>query len=722
MHQYPGTVAFVIFVFLILGVLFFWKVNFTWVKQCREFCDTGLKIAAVSISIVLISIGLFLYLVLPEPVVRTNLRATVERFEFEVLDPINASQRISGMRMRSIGDSNSACVDGLVQPQLGTKVAVSRHDKGNVVFRIEYRDARDDDERTTVANLIAKEKEPHRLVGGLEFSVDSECPGFPPERFAIDGLASFGHEFRPASLTSEAAVGYLSEGKITMFINAIDEFLWFKRDARLIHVESTIVPAGARVLAAVSKDQSGSIYEGPRWTGLATIGQQSRDFIVDVYTNAKSVEILLSGATRDRLKLQVGDFTRVSKDPNIVAFYSVISIFALGLGTLLIKILEKFAVKYLGFEKSEFTEPSGEKWQSPADSKPQEGAGSKAKLLLFAVLLSSGGFSDALALPVRLTVGDQFGQGWMFTDHAGVCRIVTAAHVVQRSGGLVAPAATDANGREFPTSNPVQMDPNLDIAVLTARPAGQCPAGGLGEATAAERIEQSARATLDFLQRTARGTVHLTRRARPIDAKGGETLVFDRAEGPPITQGMSGGAILDANGRPLAIITHTDAEENRAHAVRVDIIATLIRTRLAQPAQSRETNQIAGWAATHGASIDPARGVDQILTGGQGWGVAPQQGYVTIDIRLGRQRTLRSVSLRINDEARGRIGHLQVFGNTGPQRLDPPPPAIGLCDRTAGATDLHCEFAARPVQNLRLQMRITASPVTLSDLQLGFAD
>lgn len=718
MHQYPGLVAFVIAVTLFLLFMFFWKSKFTWVETCRNFCDTRLKIAVLSTLVVLISVGLFVYLVLPEPVVRTNLRAHVERFEFEVLDPINASQRISGMKMRNIGDTNFRCVDGLVQPQIGTKIAVSRHDRGQTIFRIEFGDGRDNDERTTVATFIARDEEPQRLIGGLQFSTDSECPGVPPERIAIDGLASFGHEFRPASLTSDVAAGYLSDGKITMFINAIDDFLFFKREPRLIHVESTIIPAGARVRALATKEASASIYNGPRWTGLATTGQQSREFIVDVYTNAPGVEILLSGATRDQLKLQVSDFTRASKDPNIVAFYSMISSLVLGIGA----VLKELAVKYLGFGKTDQPKLYQDKKSTPNHSSSRKGASRKASLFLLATLFSSGPLSDADALPVRLTVGDQFGQGWMFTDHAGICRIVTAAHVVQRTGGLVAPAATDANGREFPTSNPVQMDANLDIAVLTARPAGPCPSGGLGEATAAERIEQSARATLDFLQRTARGTVHLARRARPIDAQGGGTLVFDRAEGPPISQGMSGGAILDGNGRPLAIITHTDAEENRAHAVRVDIIATLIRTRLAQPAQSREANQIAGWAATHGSSVDPARGVDQILAGGLGWGVAPQQGYVTIDIRLGRQRTLRSVSLRINEEARGRIGHLQVFGNTGPQRLDPPPPPIGLCDRTAGATDLHCEFAARPVQNLRLQMRITASPVTLSDLRLGFAE
>lgn len=323
----------------------------------------------------------------------------------------------------------------------------------------------------------------------------------------------------------------------------------------------------------------------------------------------------------------------------------------------------------------------------------------------------------ARAEPVRLPIGaDRFGQGWMFSDRNGACRIVTAAHVIARGDGLFAPVAIDRHGRELVTAAPVQPDRSVDVAFLEARPSRPCPPDGLAEADADKRLSASPQAFLEFLGLKAGGTVALTRRARSLDDDGGRIVVFERGSSAvSISQGMSGGVVTDGAGKPLAVLSHTDPEENRARAVRIDVAAALLRT-AARPS-SAQRSAIIGWSARHGRSLDPARGPDQMVAGRGGWLVEADRGYVVVDMALAAPQRLGALSFRVDDAARGQVTGVQIFGAATSNQVPAEWPAIASCVPAPGVTQIVCDFAARTLAAMRVQIKLNVATVTIE----GFA-
>ena len=90
--------------------------------------------------------------------------------------------------------------------------------------------------------------------------------------------------------------------------------------------------------------------------------------------------------------------------------------------------------------------------------------------MLTSVLVQSG---TARADIVRLKVGNNlFGQGWMFFDNDGHCKVVTAAHVVRGLDGRIRTTlVVDSYGNGWPAGVPVLLSAEPDIAVLPL-PAG----------------------------------------------------------------------------------------------------------------------------------------------------------------------------------------------------------------------------------------------------------
>jgi len=334
-----------------------------------------------------------------------------------------------------------------------------------------------------------------------------------------------------------------------------------------------------------------------------------------------------------------------------------------------------------------------------------------AALLLLSQMAMAAGAS---AEPVRLPLGaDHFAQGWLFSDRHGVCRIITAGHNLRRGDGLVAPVAVDRQGREIPTSAPVQPDPNLDLAFLEARPARACPSTGLGEADVDARMARSPQAFLEIVSLRAAATIALVRRARAMDDEGGRIVVFDRAnENTSLRQGISGGMIVDVGGRPLAIAIETDMQANRARAIRIDVAASLLHARITENRPHANSAATMGLTVQHGRSIDPLRGPDRI-TGrdGAGWSVEPARGIVVLLARFDAARLLGGLSLRVDEETRGQITGIVLEAPAGSDWVP-----FASCRLPPGATDLACRHNPKRTNAVRMTIRLNAPRATLSHL------
>ena len=157
---------------------------------------------------------------------------------------------------------------------------------------------------------------------------------------------------------------------------------------------------------------------------------------------------------------------------------------------------------------------------------------------------------------VRLErVGGLFGHGWLFYDLDRICKIVTATHVLREQGGpLKTPHSLDRRNRQSPTARPrvLSHEDELDIGLLEVRGAladGGCSTSRLGDDNIGARLATQREA---FLETTIEGemrTIRVERRAFTQDTQGGRIVVYAPIRPhDQISQGMSGSAIIDADG------------------------------------------------------------------------------------------------------------------------------------------------------------------------------
>lgn len=333
--------------------------------------------------------------------------------------------------------------------------------------------------------------------------------------------------------------------------------------------------------------------------------------------------------------------------------------------------------------------------------------------IILAVLSPFGASLHAESVRI-LQDGGRFAQGWLFTDYRGACRIVTAAHVLDQGGKLTAPVAIDRRGREIVTAAPKQPDPRMDIAFLEARPA-TCSTDTLSEADVDRRLSESTMASLEFVGLTESRTLPLVRRARTRDDSGGRTVLFEpNASHISLNQGISGGAIIDATGKLLAIVFEVDPARNYAFGVRSDVIAVLLRE---LPLPPRDM-PIAGWSTLYGKTVDAQRGVDSIVGSNRGWTVEPDRGYVTFSFQLKQPLKVGSVAFRVDEGSRGHVTQVEIRGSGSATQATNDWPTIGSCSPPPGSITIACDFMPRSVQFLRIQARVTSPQVTLSNLSI----
>lgn len=345
----------------------------------------------------------------------------------------------------------------------------------------------------------------------------------------------------------------------------------------------------------------------------------------------------------------------------------------------------------------------------------------RTRRLSLALLLSAGlAVRPAAADVVRLKVGaDRFGQGWMFLDTDGVCKVVTAGHVIRGVDGQIRqPLVLDGRGREWTTGEPILASVEPDIAVLPI-PAAQeptlCGDGRLSSIGVSRRVVNMA----DGLIRTTGDSeirdVPVSRRASVIDRNNGALFaVRPKVPGDVVRKGWSGSVVLDGQG-PLGIVFEVDPEGNEAFAVRVDVIRGLMANAPSTSSGTAgETRPRPTFATLAGTTLDPAAGPDQLNAGpGRFWQVAPKQHTVALLLRFPTPQQIRQVRLTSDSGPNG-IDAVDVSTQAGAGVEGWT--SANYCRAAAGNTTT-CRFLQRTVIGVRILVKTRNNePISLGSL------
>ncbi|KQY25929.1 hypothetical protein [Rhizobium sp. Root483D2] len=327
----------------------------------------------------------------------------------------------------------------------------------------------------------------------------------------------------------------------------------------------------------------------------------------------------------------------------------------------------------------------------------------KSRLTAFATIfvLSSVACAPTLAETILLARGDDtFGQGWLFLDASGQCRIATPRHVVERTDGtLSAPDLLDSFGRLHPTESPVAaVDDEVDLAFLTVRgPIAKegCSRDRVRLTPLQPIIESIKQATLEITTPTERQSLAVAFRALSRDSEGGKIIALSPVDDEvSLQKGMSGGTVLH-NGRPIAMLYEVDPDEGVGIALRYDQIASELQklsaaTKSKIGEQRRSFNNL---MLLKGRVSKRDTSIGSFLSGTSPLHLSPVSGRVTFVMEMDR---LSKVSgLRINGRGLSGQGALIVETDTDGQGFVPGT----RCELT---DDVVCAMSPRRLSRLRV--------------------
>lgn len=282
--------------------------------------------------------------------------------------------------------------------------------------------------------------------------------------------------------------------------------------------------------------------------------------------------------------------------------------------------------------------------------------------LLAAGFLFGAGITQAGVVRVETNTGS-FGQGWMFLDYDGVCKVATAAHVVKLLDGRIAShiQVVDEKGHTPALGAALVLSDNPDVAVLPvigANDPAVCGDGRLSAIGVARRVKETATARLETTEGTGFFRVPVRWRAGAMDAGAGSIFAVEPANSSDhIKKGWSGSVVLDDDGL-LGIVFAVDDKSNEAYAVRADVIRGLL--------DAARPNSTAGTSATSakapvvqlaGSTPDPNHGPNDIyLAGGSGWKAVPGKGLISFVIVFDEPIHLKGIALDFSSAENSLVG------------------------------------------------------------------
>lgn len=347
---------------------------------------------------------------------------------------------------------------------------------------------------------------------------------------------------------------------------------------------------------------------------------------------------------------------------------------------------------------------------------PYPPRGASARLVIFCLLLATAG--GAAAEHVRLKTGpDTFGQGWLYVDPDGQCRVATPAHVVERGAGLADALVIDQRGREYPAGAALQPDPELDLAVLQvsgSRPGQPCTPSRLGLDNLAPTLSRLTEAFLITMEGGELRTIRVERRARSVDSGRGTVFaVAPMRSTDRLSQGMSGSVVLSPDNAPLGMLIEVEPDDNVGIVIRFDAIKRAVLSAAASSAPAPSGAAALGEVTVlEGATLDPAAGPSALVGEGGVWRVKAAGRRVRVLIQLPETQRLNRVTLAAPSAADGNfpVGlEVATSASAGAERFT----SAAYC-RADGATDLVCRFAPRQVRALRLTFAAAQADATLA--------
>ncbi|UHS59191.1 hypothetical protein [Agrobacterium vaccinii] len=322
-----------------------------------------------------------------------------------------------------------------------------------------------------------------------------------------------------------------------------------------------------------------------------------------------------------------------------------------------------------------------------------------------AVALSGLEPMPASAETVLLSRGDDtFGQGWLFLDASGACRIATPKHVVERAdGSLSSPDLLDSVGRLHPTSSPVTAkDEALDLAFLTVRGTiakDGCSRDRVRKTPLEPIINSIKQATLEITTPTERQSLTVAVRALSRDAEGGKIIALSPSDASASFQkGMSGGTVM-FNGRPIAMIFEVDPDEGIGIALRYDVIAAELENAQVSVSQTtdmdKRTHSYDSLVLMKGKVTQKDTSVGSFLAGTSSLHVGPVDGRVSIVVDL--NGFLTTTRIRLTGKGSTNEGSLIVEADNDGQGFVPG-------TRCQLAAETTCVMSPRRASRLRLTL------------------
>ncbi len=316
----------------------------------------------------------------------------------------------------------------------------------------------------------------------------------------------------------------------------------------------------------------------------------------------------------------------------------------------------------------------------------------------------------ARAEVVMLRSADEVGQGWLYLDRTGVCRVVTAGHIVRKEGPdeLIAPVLEDRRSRQIVTSSPRIPDPDLDVGFLTVE--GEiarqgCSESRLSPVSLDSLLSRTFEAQLEFTTRGEVVTLPLVRRAASRDELGGRVIEFETKRSDAMfRQGMSGGMVFVGT-RPVALLFGVDTDTNAALAVRLDAVAALEPPGRVDAGKKAPEPLVDFDLVVQAGTLvggDARGGVDTALT------VMPDdRGNVSLEVFLGEAMAVVGLTGAASPAG------LKVFVE-GRSAAGAPPLYMSAC---ATGDTVSCQFLKRSLTSLVVSVR-TSEPLTLWGLEI----
>jgi hypothetical protein len=635
----------------------------------------------LSFSIITVCLygGVVFWLSWSPPELLSTASILTEQIRLDVIDGAKTAFPIFGMKLSSPGSpSDGKCAEGLLTPSSQSTVIYGR--AGSGPLEIELR-------RTTppaaggspiVGRLEPSSGAPVQLIAPVYLEADpATCLTGAPTELPVWGQLSVGQEFRPIAHSGPRDPTMLLSGALRVMARTA------LFSPRLYHIEDMVLPVGSRLEA---KHEAGR-NESWNWWGAAYIDPNRPALVLEVATDARSLVVYRPNRS-DADVIEVSALEQLFSDPNIVWLQIVVGS---------IVVLVQFAGFLASFQHR--AETDGQK----ARSTPHRIAPNAA--LLLCLLLPAVGQADHVRLR---TSENSWGQGWMFLDTDGVCKVVTAGHVVRSvDGHVVHPLVVDGHAREMTTGAPLLLSADPDIAVLpipAANGATACGSGRLSAIGVERRVTDMTDSAILTTGKSELQQIAVERRASSLDSGGGKFFaVRPLAAGDRVTEGWSGSAVIDHDG-PLGIVFAVDGEHNEAIATRVDVVRKLMAAAVVNPAGDAANVSVPrAITVLSGATIDPARGPDQLERGGGGWLVRPSHHKIEFTAVFTEARQIKLVMLGAEANPANSIKGFAIA--TQASAVGDDWVNVAYCEHAAGtdAADA-CRFSARTV----LQVRIAA--------------